>query len=82
MFFAGFAVGRLGHIYWGDKIDAFDHWIYGVMLFVPGMVYENRFMFFVFAFGFGLIISDLKDFVNLKWRGPDQVEVKKFWHID
>jgi len=25
MFFAGFAVGRLGHIYWGDKIDAFDH---------------------------------------------------------
>ncbi len=34
------------------------------------------------AFGVGHTISDLKDMVNLKFYGPDEVEVKKFWGID
>jgi hypothetical protein len=32
--------------------------------------------------GLGLLISDLKDFFNLKFFGPDDIKVKKFWGVD
>ena len=51
-------------------------------MFVPGLYVFNLYIFLLFAFGMGLIISDLKDFLELKIWGVDDVEVLKFWHID
>ncbi len=79
--FAGFAIGRLGHIM-GGHLDGPDHWIYGVILFVPGIWHSGPFIFIFFAFGAGLIISDFKDLLNMKYWGPDKVEKLRFWHID
>lgn len=79
--FAGFTIGRIGHIY-GGHLTGLDHWIYGALIFIPGMVYTGMFIFLMFSFGTGLIISDLKDFINWKCWGPDEVEVLRFWHID
>ena len=81
VFFAGFAVGRIGHIM-GGYLDGPDHWIYGVVLFAPGIWHTAPWIFLLFAFGTGLIISDFKDLLNLKFWGPDKVEVLRFWHID
>ncbi len=81
VFFAGFAIGRIGHIM-GGHLDGPDHWIHGAVLFAPGIWYTGPVIFILFAFGAGLIISDLKDLINLKCWGPDNVEVLKFWHID
>jgi len=79
--FLGYAIGRIGHIYLG-KTDGPHHWIYGALMFVPGLYVFNLYIFLLFAFGMGLIISDLKDFLELKIWGVDDVEVLKFWHID
>jgi len=81
LIFAGYAIGRMGHIY-GGHLNAPHHWIYGAMLFFPGVVFSNEIIFLMFSFGLGLIISDLKDFLNLKLWGIDNVEIKKFWGID
>jgi len=79
--FTGYAIGRIGHIYWGH-LKGPDHWIYGVLLFLPGLFFINQSIFFLFSFGAGLIISDLKDFFNLKLYGEDNVEIKKFLGVD
>jgi len=79
--FIAYAIGRIGHIY-GGHLDGPDHWIWGVLLFIPGLFIFNEWAFLMFAFGVGLIISDLKDFINLKFYGPDHVEKLRFWHID
>ncbi len=79
--FSGYLIGRAGHVM-GGQIDGPDHWIYGALLFVPGLLYTGSIIFFLFAFGLGLIISDLKDLLHLKYFGPDKVEVVRFWHID
>ena len=79
--FAGYSIGRIGHIY-GGHLNGPDHWIYGAVMFLPGLVFSNVYIFLLFSFGLGLIISDLKDFLNLKFWGPDEVRVKVFWHID
>lgn len=36
----------------------------------------------VLCFGVGLVISDLKDFWQLKFFSPDEEGEKRFFHID
>lgn len=80
--FGGFAIGRIGHIL-GGHLNTPDHWIYGVLAIIAGAVfYKHSWGQWLIAFGIGHTISDLKDMLNLKFYGPDDVEVKKFWGID
>lgn len=80
--FGGFAIGRIGHIL-GGHLNTPDHWIYGVIAIVIGVFFFHEHLGqWLIAFGAGHTISDLKDMLNLKFYGPDKVEVKKFWGID
>lgn len=80
--FLGFAIGRIGHIL-GGHLNTPDHWIYGVLAILVGASFhDHHWGIWVLAFGIGHTISDLKDMINLKFYGPDEVEVKKFWGID
>ena len=80
--FAGFAIGRIGHIL-GGHLNTPDHWIYGVIAIIVGAIFYKDFWGqLLIAFGIGHTISDLKDMLNLKFYGPDEVDVKKFWGID
>jgi hypothetical protein len=82
--FAGFAIGRVGHIF-GGQLNAPHHWIYGVILVIIGIVlwfYKKEWSLYFIFFGLGLTVSDLKDMIDLKFYGVDDVEVKRFWHID
>lgn len=82
--FAGFAIGRLGHIF-GGQLNAPHHWIYGIILIMIGIAlwfYKKEWSFYFIFFGLGLTISDLKDMIDLKFYGVDDVDVKRFWHID
>ncbi len=80
--FAGFSIGRIGHIL-GGHLNAPDHWIYGILAIIVGSFFHQRsWGIYLIAFGIGHTISDLKDMLNLKFYGPDEVEVKKFWGID
>ena len=86
--FAGYVIGR-----WGDNYVNFwikdpawipDHWIYGLALMIIGLFLKGEYKFAIFSFGFGLFVSDLKDFLNLKFYGSDHKDrdKKRFWHID
>lgn len=77
IFMAGYLVGRIGDYYAGHW-DFFHHWIYGVILLIPGILFHEYFLWF----GIGLIISDLKDMIEFKIFGPDDKETKNFWGID
>jgi uncharacterized membrane protein YgaE (UPF0421/DUF939 family) len=82
--FIGFAIGRIGHILGGD-LNAPHHWIYGILLIIIGAVlwfYKKEWSLYFIFFGIGLTISDLKDMLDLKFYGVDDVEIKKFWGID
>lgn len=80
--FVGFAIGRVGHIL-GGHLNTPDHWIYGVLSIIVGSVfYRHSWGVALIAFGVGHTISDLKDMLDLKFYGPDEVEIKKFWGID
>ena len=79
--FAGYAIGRIGHIY-GGRLNGPHHWIPGAFLFLPGAFFTNTYMLLMFSFGAGLIISDLKDFLDLKIWGADDNEIFTFWGID
>lgn len=80
--FAGFAIGRVGHIL-GGHMNTPDHWIYGILAIIVGtFLYKHDWGKWLIAFGIGHTVSDLKDMLNLKFYGPDKVEVKKFWGID
>lgn len=82
--FVGFAIGRIGHIF-GGQLNAPHHWIYGVIIVIIGIVlcfYKKEWSLYFIFFGLGLTISDLKDMLDLKFYGVDDVEVKRFWHID
>jgi len=74
----GYMIGRIGHIYGGNH-NSPHHWIYGLILFLVGSFLWNIYLIF---FGAGLFISDLRDFVNLRFWGVDDVQIKKFWGID
>jgi hypothetical protein len=80
--FVGFAIGRIGHML-GGHLNTPDHWIYGVLLVIGGIIlYKNPWGKYLITLGIGHTISDLKDMLNLKFYGPDKVDVKKFWGID
>jgi len=80
--FSGFIIGRIGHIIWGDKKGP-HHWIYGLFLIIGAFILiDNFWAQLIFLLGIGLFISDLKDFLNFKFYGVDDVKVKKFWGID
>lgn len=80
--FAGFAIGRVGHIL-GGHLNTPDHWIYGVLMIVAGVIFhKHAFGWWLIAFGAGHAISDAEDMLHLKLYGPDDVEVKRFWGID
>ncbi|MEK7447615.1 MAG: hypothetical protein AAB632_02375 [Patescibacteria group bacterium] len=82
--FAGFAIGRIGHIF-GGQFNAPHHWIYGIILIIIGVAlwfYKKEWSLYFIFFGLGLTISDLKDMIDLKFYGVDDVEVKRFWGID
>ena len=75
--FLAYLIGRIGDYYAGHW-DFFHHWIYGVILIIPGIFIHEYFIWF----GIGLIISDLKDMYELKIFGPNEKEIKRFWGID
>ncbi|OGC38564.1 hypothetical protein A2V54_03905 [candidate division WWE3 bacterium RBG_19FT_COMBO_53_11] len=85
--FAGYLLGRFGHAYlnvWLENPDwAPHHWIYGAILMVVGFFFRDKpWGWAVFFFGLGHFISDLKDFINLKFIGPDEEGPQKFWGVD
>ena len=81
--FAGFTIGRIGHIY-GGHLRTPHHWIYGFTMAIGGKaIWDNTFGLIIVLFGLGLLVSDFKDFRKLKFdMQPDIVEKKKFWGID
>ena len=80
--FGAYTIGRIGHILCGH-LKAPHHWIYGVISLILGIVYHSHVLgIYLIMFGIGHTISDLKDMVELKFYGVDDVEVKKFWGID
>jgi hypothetical protein len=87
--FAGYIIGRWADNYlnfWiGDPHYLPDHWIYGFILMLVGAVLlEGAIGVYIFSFGLGHFVSDLKDFMNLKFYGRDNKDKsqRRFWHID
>lgn len=87
--FLGYLLGRWGDYYLNfwlkDPSWAPHHWIYGFILVIIGIFYfKNNLGLPIISFGIGLFISDLKDFLDLKFIGPDNKNKnqRRFWHID
>jgi hypothetical protein len=87
--FVGYLTGRFGdyHLnFWlKDPSWAPHHWIYGLILMIVGLfLFKDNLEIGIFSFGLGLFISDLKDFLALKFISPDNKtkESRKFWDID
>lgn len=87
--FLGYFIGRFSDNYvnvWiGDPKWVPHHWIPGLILMIIGIIFfENNLALWIFSFGVGIFISDLKDFLNLKFFGSDEKNKEniKFWHID
>ena len=82
--FVSYSIGRVSHIL-GGQLNAPHHWIYGILLIIAGIAlwfYKKEWSLYFIFFGLGLTISDLKDMIDLKIWGVDDVEVKRFWGID
>ncbi len=87
--FIGYIIGRWGDNYlnfWiGDPHWLPDHWVYGLLLMVISLFFQKEIWWLpVFSFGLGMFVSDLKDFMQLKFYGSDHKtkDQRKFWHID
>ena len=87
--FFGYLVGRCGDYvsdYWlNDPAWAPHHWIYGLVLMIVGVFYlKSSLGLWAVFFGFGVFISDLKDFLDFKFIGKDNkpIDQRKFWHIN
>jgi hypothetical protein len=81
--FLGYVAGRIGDKY-GGHMDVPHHWIYGLIMIIVGLVYFDNFYWWAIfvAGGFGVFISDLNDFLRLRFYGPDESESPSFWGID
>ena len=83
--FLGYVIGRIGHVL-GGSLPAPHHWIYGLLLVILGavllFVFKKFYGYYILMFGLGLFISDLYDFLNLRFYGVDIVEEYKFWGFD
>ena len=83
----GYLIGRWGHYYLNKWLKnpswAPHHWIYGLLIMFSLFLYPLSLKWIIFAFGLGLFISDLKDFLEMKIIGSDKEEEhKKFFGID
>ena len=80
--FVGYVIGRISHIV-GGHLNAPHHWIYGILAIIVGAIFFNEnWGKALIAFGVGHTISDLKDMVDLKFYGRDELGPKHFWGID
>ena len=86
--FLGYTIGR-----WIDYINILmkdppwlpHHWIPGVILMAIAFFYfKDIWELSIYSFGFGLFISDYKDFIELKLFARDKKTKNKwrFWNID
>jgi len=87
--FLGYLFGRWTDYYLNfwlkDPSWAPHHWIYGLILMMVGFFsFKNNLNIWIFAFGEGFFISDLKDFLELKFIGSDKKDKsqRRFWNID
>jgi len=83
--FAGFGIGRFGHIIGGSIWWIPHHWILGLLviiipLFIKRISWPIKII--IILFGLGIFISDLNDFLAFRIIGADNVEVVKFWGVD
>ena len=83
----GYLVGRWGHYYLNVWLKnpkwAPHHWIYGLILMILGLIfYRESIGLTALSLGTGFFISDFKDFLQLKFIGPDEEGKKKFWGVD
>ena len=70
----GYIVGRLGHFFYGDKVDFLHHWIYGLLIVLLGFIidFENSLnSVALISFGLGCFISDFYDFLKFRIYGRD-----------
>jgi hypothetical protein len=80
--FVSYAIGRISHIL-GGHLNTPHHWIYGVIAIIIGIIfYKSDWGKWLISFGLGMVISDFKDMIDLKFLGPDEPGPKKFWGID
>jgi len=82
---SGYALGRLGHIFGGNIWFIPHHWIFGVIiLIIPFFIKKISWgvKLIIILFALGVILSDFKDFVDLKIFEPEDVPAVKFWGID
>ena len=86
--FLGFAIGRCLdyiNILIKDPLWLPHHWIAGLIILAIGFfLFKNVLELSIFSFGFGIFISDYKDFSDLKFFMSDKKtkDKWKFWHID
>jgi hypothetical protein len=86
--FLGYLLGRFGdyHVnFWmKDPWWLPHHWIYGLIIMVASFFLFQNYWNIIFPFGGGHFISDLKDFLELKFIGSDKKDkaTRRFWHID
>jgi len=88
----GLGIGFLGYVIGiivlvlGGLLPAPHHWIYGLLLVILGavllFVFKKFYGYYILMFGLGVFISDLYDFLNLRFYGVDVVEEYKFWGFD
>lgn len=87
--FLGYIAGRLGDyfndVWLNDPSWTPHHWIYGFLLMAIALLFfKNSLELWIFAFGLGIFVSDLKDFLSFKLIGKEN-KIKgqrKFWHIN
>lgn len=85
--FLGYLVGRVGHYWLNPALNnpgwAPHHWIYGILLLILGGYMGGFAGLLIASFGAGHFFSDLKDFLNGEFIGPDDdTHPPKFWGID
>lgn len=81
--FIGFAIGRLGDKYFGYLHWAPHHWMWGVLLIIIGLILRNSLLGIgAISFGIGHFVSDLNDFLHMRFFGKEPPHKWKFWNID
>jgi len=86
--FIGFALGRYGDKYLGNLeklwiIPNPHHWIWGALLIFLGGFGSTSFLGLTsICFGIGVFVSDLNDFLHLRFFGEEPPHQWKFWHIN
>jgi len=93
--FLGFALGRfgdkyLGYLEWIWFIPVPHHWMW---LLLPLAIFGGYWIlkrktpgsflgYFLLLFCIGLFVSDLNDFLNMRFFGPEPPHIWRFWSIE